>query len=83
MGLAQEICRIARQEVGDEVCPHVVAVGLEVGDASGVEPDQLIFWLDILLREPPFDGARPVIDRTEGDTFRVTYLEVDDGDTKD
>jgi Zn finger protein HypA/HybF involved in hydrogenase expression len=83
MGIAQEVCRIAREQVGAEGCAGVVEVGLEVGDQAGVEPDNLLFWLDILLGEPPFSGARPAIRLVGGDVLRVSYLEVRDGDSPD
>jgi Zn finger protein HypA/HybF involved in hydrogenase expression len=81
MGLAQEICRIAREKVGTDACPHVLSVGLEVGNQAGVEADNLMFWLEVLLSEPPFGRASPVLHRCEGDTLQVTYLELEDGDS--
>ncbi len=83
MGIAQEVCRITRERVGEEGCAAVVEVGLEVGDEAGVEPDNLLFWLEILLKEPPFSEARPSIRRVGGNTLRVSYLEVRDGDSPD
>ncbi len=83
MGIAQEVCRITRERVGEEGCARVVEVGVEVGDKAGVEPDNLLFWLEILLTESPFAGARPRILRTDGDDLRLSYLEVRDGDTAD
>jgi Zn finger protein HypA/HybF involved in hydrogenase expression len=79
MSIAQEICRIAREQVGEEGCPRVVSVGIEIGPFSGVEPDNLVFWLEILLGEPPFNGAVPLIHPVDGDVLRVSYLEVEDG----
>jgi hypothetical protein len=78
MSIAQEICRITREQVGEEGCPRVVSVGIEVGPFSGVEPDHLVFWLEIMLAEAPFAGASPVIHAAEGDVLRVGYLEVKD-----
>jgi len=78
MSIAQEICRITREQVGVEGCARVVRVGIEVGPFSGVEPDNLVFWLEILLGEPPFTGAEPLIHPAEGDVLRVSYLEVED-----
>lgn len=78
LSLAMEICRIAEQRLG-EGCPRLTAVGLDVGDDAGVEPENLRFCLETLLGQPPFGLARPVITRLRGDALRVTYLEVDDG----
>lgn len=80
MSIAQEICRITRDQVGEEGCARVVRVGIEVGPFSGVEPDNLVFWLEILLGEPPFTGAEPRVHPAEGDVLRVSYLEVEDGE---
>jgi Zn finger protein HypA/HybF involved in hydrogenase expression len=81
MSLALEICRITEEQVGREALPRVREVGVEVGVASGVEPDALEFCLEALLSHAPFDGARVVMSTEPGDDLRVTYLEVDDGGT--
>lgn len=77
--MALEIRRMAEERLVPEDWPRLVAVGLEVGEASGLEPENLRFCLDAVLREPPFTGARPVIATPPGDALRLTYLEVDDG----
>lgn len=79
MSIAKEICRIAQARVGVDACCRVVAIGIEVGDESGIEPDNLFFWLEVLLSQAPFLGARPVIRRLDGDALQVSYLEVEDG----
>jgi Zn finger protein HypA/HybF involved in hydrogenase expression len=83
MSLAHEVCRIAQDRVGEEGCGRILEVGLEVGDDSGIEADNLLFWLEILLTEPPFRTARPSLCRVPGDVLRVTHLEVEDGDPED
>ncbi len=83
MSIAHEVCRIAREKMGEDGCARIVAVGLDVGDSSGIEADNLTFWLEILLSEAPFRRARPRVERVEGDVLRVSYLEVDDGDPED
>jgi Zn finger protein HypA/HybF involved in hydrogenase expression len=79
MSLALEICRLAEEQVGAEAVAEIVTVGVEVGDRAGVEPENLAFCLEAVLAEPPFRGARPVIERREGDVLRLVYVEVDDG----
>ncbi len=83
MSVALEVCRIAEAHVGREGLARVIEVGLEVGDDAGVELTSLEFCLEALLAHPPFDGARPAIDRVRGDSLRVTHLEVDDGNPDD
>lgn len=83
MSIAMDVCRIAEEQVGSMMLPFVVEVGVEVGDRSGVEADNLEFCLEALLRSPPFRRARPAIVRTSGDVLRVTYLEVDDDGAED
>ncbi len=80
MSVALEICRIAEAEVGRAGLADVVAIGVEVGDASGLEVGNLEFCLEALLERPPFGRARPRITRCQGDDLRVEYLEVDDGE---
>ena len=79
LSVALEICRIAEERLGAEGAASLVAVGVEVGDQAGVEPDNLAFCLEALLSAPPFRSARPDVVRLTGDVLRVSYFEVDDG----
>jgi len=83
MSVALEVCRITEEHVGVDKLPDVLTVGLEVGDRSGLEIDNLEFCLEVLLSAPPFGRARPEIERQAGDELRVSYLEVDDGSPDD
>jgi Zn finger protein HypA/HybF involved in hydrogenase expression len=78
MSVALEICRLAEQQVGRDALARVITVGVEVGDESGLVPENLEFCLEALLGQPPFGGARPVIERRAGEVLRLTYLEVED-----
>ena len=78
MAVALEICRIAEEQAGAAGAARVVTVGVDVGDAAGVECSSLEFCLTALLEQPPFRRAKPVIARPPGDALRVSYLEVDD-----
>lgn len=73
-----EIARIAEETLGD-AAPQLSAVGVQVGDDSGVEPWSLEFCLEAVFVAPPFHGARPEILRCPGDVLQVAWLEVDDG----
>jgi Zn finger protein HypA/HybF involved in hydrogenase expression len=79
MSIAMEICRMAEERLSAAQVPQLVEVGVEVGDDSGLEPENLAFCLEALLQIPPFAGAKPVIRRTAGDALRLDYLEIDDG----
>lgn len=83
LSIALEVCRMTEERVGRQSLGKVVAVGLEVGDQSGVEADNLAFCLGALLTTPPFAGAKAVIDHAVGDVLRLTYLEVDDARADD
>ncbi len=83
LSLAMDVCRITEEHVGRSSLHRVREVGLEVGDRSGVEFGTFQFCLDSLLSAPPFVDATASIERTPGDELRVTYVEVDDGDTPD
>jgi Zn finger protein HypA/HybF involved in hydrogenase expression len=74
-----EICRIAGERLAGADPRQLIAVGLDLGDDSGLEPENLRFCLETLLAQPPFGAARPVITRLAGDALRVTYLEIEDG----
>ena len=70
---------MAEARLTAEQVPQLVEVGIEVGDDSGLEPENLRFCLEALLQQAPFRGARPMIRRTSGDALRLDYLEMDDG----
>ena len=78
MSVAVEVCRLAEERLSSAELPQLIAVGLDVGDDSGLEPDNLLFCLEALLAAPPFHKARPEMTRCSGDVLRVTYLELDD-----
>jgi Zn finger protein HypA/HybF involved in hydrogenase expression len=79
LSVALEICRIAEERLGSAQAGRLRAVGVEIGDQAGIEPDNLTFCLEALLAAPPFGGARPAVTRLPGDALRVSYLEIDDG----
>ena len=74
-----EICRIAEERMEGVGLERLVTVGLDLGDESGLEPENLRFCLETLLASPPFGAAHPAITRLPGDALRVTYLEIEDG----
>jgi Zn finger protein HypA/HybF involved in hydrogenase expression len=78
MSVAVEVCRLAEARVSAGAAGDIVAVGLEVGHESGVEPDNLEFCLGVLLGAPPFRGAKVSMRRTPGASLRLEYIEVDD-----
>ena len=78
MSVALEVCRVAERHVGVEGAPLLSRVTLLVGDDAGLEPANLEFCLDTLLKQPPFAGAAVEIKRAPGDVLRVESLEVDD-----
>jgi Zn finger protein HypA/HybF involved in hydrogenase expression len=79
LSVALEIRRIVETHLAPGDRPLLVAVGLEVGEQSGLEPENLRFCLEAVLCEPPFTTVRSDIAWLPDDTLRVTYLEVDDG----
>lgn len=78
LSVALEVCRMAEERLGPHALPRVTAVGIEVGDESGLEPENLTFCLEALLGAPPFRGATLRVTRLPGDVLRLAYLEVDD-----
>jgi Zn finger protein HypA/HybF involved in hydrogenase expression len=78
LSVALEVCRMAEERLGRDALPRVVAVGVEVGDDSGLEAGNLAFCLEALLGAPPFAGATLRVTRLPGEVLRLAYLEVDD-----
>lgn len=79
LSVALEICRLAERSAGAAGPAAVRVVAVDVGDDSGLEPDNLRFCLEALLSSPPFGAARPVLQPMAGTDLRVAWLEVDDG----
>lgn len=79
MSLALEVCRMAEERLTPVQLSQLVTVAVEVGDDAGLEPANFEFCLDALLQQPPFRGARPLIQRLPGDVLRLAWLELDDG----
>lgn len=82
MSVAMEVCRMAEERLQAEA-PRLRVVGLDVGDDSGLESDNLQFCLDVLLSQPPFGSAHVCVRRLAGDALRLDYLEVDDDSPDD
>ena len=83
MSVVLEVCRMAEERLGRDALGGIVAVGIEVGDDAGVEPENLAFCLEAVLDTPPFHGAKPIITRRPGDVLRLSYLEVEDAGSND
>jgi Zn finger protein HypA/HybF involved in hydrogenase expression len=83
LSVAVEICRMTEERLGSGDCPRLVAVGVVVGDDSGLEADNLQFCLEALLEQEPFGRARPVIQRVPGTDLSISFFEVEDGSQDD
>ncbi len=79
MSLALEVCRMAEERLTPDQLAQLVTVAVEIGDDTGLEPANFEFCLEALLHQPPFRGARPLIQRLPGDVLRLAWLELDDG----
>lgn len=79
LSLAIEIGRLAEEKLGAQVA-RCVAVGVDVGTESGVEPSALEFCLEAVLSHPPWKSAKAVLSRPPGDIFQVSWFEVEDDD---
>jgi Zn finger protein HypA/HybF involved in hydrogenase expression len=80
LSLAVEIGRLAESQLGASVA-RCVAVGVEVGTESGIEPSALEFCLEAVLSQPPWTGARAVLEQPPGDRFQLAWLEIEDDDS--
>lgn len=78
MSVAMEVCRMIEERLGSDAAT-LVEVGIDIGDESGLEAENLEFCLEALLAQPPFRGARPALRRLTGDDLCLTYMEIDDG----
>lgn len=83
LSVALEICRMVEERLAPGEAPQLRRVGVIVGDDAGLEPANLSFCLDALLSQPPFGSAHTALTRCAGDTLRVDYYEVDDGNPDD
>lgn len=70
---------MAHERVGSARLPCLRAVGLRVGSQAGLVVENLEFCLEVLLSQPPFQGARPEVERCPGDVLQLEYLVLDEG----
>ncbi len=82
LSIALEVSRIAQDYVGRDQLRKVVQLGMDVGEEAGVEVSSLEFCLEAVLTQPPFHNVRVVIRSVPGDVLRLSYLETDDGCSK-
>ncbi|HSU13407.1 hypothetical protein [Longimicrobium sp.] len=80
MSVAVEVCRIAEERVGAALLRSITAIGVEVGDRSGLDLARLGLCLGTLLGAPPFGHARPAITLHPGHDLRVAWVDIDQGD---
>lgn len=83
LSVAIEVCRIAEERLGTARAHRLRLVALDVGADAGLEPSNLEFCLETLLRQPPFGHARLQLTPVAGDDVRIDYLEVEHGDSDD
>jgi Zn finger protein HypA/HybF involved in hydrogenase expression len=83
LSLALEVCRLAEEVMARERGVAVRGVGVEVGREAGVELNNFKFCLDALMQAPPFCGGAAEYLPADGATFRLAYVEVDDGRSED
>lgn len=79
LSLAIEIGRLGEERLGASV-GRCVAVGIELGTESGIEPSALEFCLEAVFSHPPWNRPKPVLERPPGDIFQVTWFEIEDDD---
>jgi hydrogenase nickel incorporation protein HypA/HybF len=82
LSIALEVSRIAQDYVGRDQLRKVVQLGMDVGEEAGVEVSSLEFCLEAVLTQPPFHNVRVVIRSVSGDVLRLSYLETEDGRSK-
>ena len=81
MSIAESILKIAVDAMNKNNCSTIRAVGLKVGEMSGVELESLTFAFDVLTRDTPAHNARLKINRIPltaqcnkcGKTFHVDH----------
>jgi Zn finger protein HypA/HybF involved in hydrogenase expression len=83
LSMALEVCRLARQALAHGGGGRVLRVGVEVGDDTGLEPENFRFCLNALLTESPFNGASTELIPGPGVDLRLAWVEVDDGRSDD
>ena len=79
MSIAEGILKIAVDTMNQNDCSTISAIGLKVGDMSGVELESLTFAFNVLVQNTPAHHAQLKINRVPitarcnkcGKTFRV------------
>ncbi len=58
LSIAQSVIDSVRTELSSRGNPRLVAVGLRVGQVSGVQPDALRFSFEVIVRDTELEDAR-------------------------
>ncbi|MEW5890628.1 MAG: hydrogenase maturation nickel metallochaperone HypA [Pseudomonadota bacterium] len=66
MSIAESVLQIVEETVRRQHCARVIAVRLEIGRLSGIEPEALSFCFDAVTRDSIAAGAKLEIIDTPG-----------------
>jgi hydrogenase nickel incorporation protein HypA/HybF len=58
MSLCEGVLQVLQTEAGKQGFTKVIAVWLEIGDLSSVEPEAMLFSFDVVTRNSLADGAK-------------------------
>jgi hydrogenase nickel incorporation protein HypA/HybF len=77
LGIAQEIIGIVEKELATRPPARVLAVGLRLGELSGVDSESLSFCFDCIKSGTSVESAELRIERTVADELDVAFIEME------
>lgn len=69
MSLCEGVLQVLQAEASKQDFNKVIAVWLEIGDLSSVEPEAMLFSFDVVTRNSLADGAKLNIINVPGDAW--------------
>lgn len=75
--LTKTIIEVVKREFAAMGGKRLKSVTLQVGDASGIEPESVRFYLSQFLKDPAMQDAEVVIEDAEGTGIEVVSIEAE------
>lgn len=75
--LTKTIIEVITREFASTGAKRLKSVSLSVGEASGIEPESIRFYLTYLLTDPTMKETAIVIERAKGTGIEVVSIETE------
>lgn len=75
--LTKTLIEAIRKEMAAMSASRLIGATLKVGEASGIEPESIRFYLAEFLKDPSIEGAEIRFERAEGAGVELVSIEAE------